>query len=84
MKNILNTSHDNVFCQFKKKIIYKQNIRNTKVHLSQEKVKKKIHINLYQKHNKNNLNYNTLIIKRGNHNPSYSINLSNSINNSNC
>ena len=81
----LNTSHDNVFCQFiKKKSNIKQNIRNTKVHNSQEKVEKKKTYKFISKTNKNNLNYNTLIIKRGNHNPSYSINLSNSINNSNC
>ena len=81
----MNTSHDNVFCQFiKKKSYINKNIRNTKVHLSHEKVEKKNTYKFISKNNKNNLNYNTLSIKRGNHNPSFSINLSNSVNNSNC
>ena len=81
----MNTSHDNVFCQFiKKKSYINNNIRNTKVHLSHEKVEKKNGYKFISKNNTKNLNYHTLTIKRGNHNPSYSINLSNSISNSNC
>ena len=78
----LNTSQDNVLF----KILNKKNLKtNLKIHLSQDKIQKNNPYQFISKiKNKNNKNSNITFKKRGNHIPSHSITLSNSISNSQC
>ena len=78
----LNTSQDNVLF----KILNKKNLKtNLKIHLSQDKIQKNNPYQFISKiKNKNNKNSNIIFKKRGNHIPSHSITLSNSISNSQC
>ena len=78
----LNTSQDNVLF----KILNKKNLKNNlKIHLSQDKIQKNNPYQFISKiKNKNNKNSNITFKKRGNHIPSHSITLSNSISNSQC
>jgi hypothetical protein len=78
----LNTSQDNVLLQkLKNKRNVKQNIKNSKIHLSQDKMQKNNPYKFITKIQKittnNNVNSNFIFKKRGNHFSSYSINLNN-------
>jgi len=78
----LNTSQDNaLFQKLKNKKNVKQNIKNSKIHLSQDKIQKNNPYKFITKtQNKNinkNINSNLVFKKRGNHFSSYSINLNN-------
>jgi hypothetical protein len=77
----LNTSQDNVLF----KILNKNLKNNLKIHLSHDKIQKNNPYQFISKiKNKNNKNSNITFKKRGNHIPSHSITLSNSISNSQC
>ena len=78
----LNTSQDNVLLQkLKNKRNVKQNIKNSKIHLSQDKMQKNNPYKFMTKIQKittnKNVNSNFIFKKRGNHFSSYSINLNN-------
>ena len=84
----LNISQDNVLFQMlKNKKNITQNLKNSKIHLSNDKIQKANPYKFISKNinNRNkSKNQNLTIKKRGNHFSSFSINLSNSISNSHC
>lgn len=84
----LNISQDNVLFQMlKSKKNITQNLKNSKIHLSNDRIQKANPYKFISKNinNRNkSKNQNLTIKKRGNHFSSFSINLSNSISNSHC
>ena len=77
-----NTSQDNVlFLKLKNQKNIKQNIKNSKIHLSQDKIQKnnpyKFITKIQNKNTNKHFNSNVVFKKRGNHFSSYSINLNN-------